>query len=227
MSTTTLQSPAAAVSLRGPGGNKTFQPKSRFGSVGIAVMVAAHLLIGYGLATGLAGKAIEIIKRPIDATIIEEVKLPPPPPPPKIEPKIEKIETTAPPPPDFVPKAEVAPPAVIAPVVTAVQNTQPVAPPPAPPEPKPVVAAPTRADIALACPHQVKPKMPQDAIDDGVGGTVRVEVHIRGGKVQDMKFLSGPSVFYPAVKAAVIRYECNDTGGAVIATQDFTFQVQE
>ena len=39
-------------------------------------------LVIYALVTGLARKAVEVIKKPLTATIIEEVKLPPPPPPP-------------------------------------------------------------------------------------------------------------------------------------------------
>ena len=36
----------------------------------------------YALMTGLARHAVEIIKKPLTATVIEELKLPPPPPPP-------------------------------------------------------------------------------------------------------------------------------------------------
>jgi protein TonB len=47
-----------------------------------------HVLLAYGLATGLARKAIELIAPPIQSDIIEEVQqhdLPPPPPPPEFE----------------------------------------------------------------------------------------------------------------------------------------------
>ena len=67
--------------LRQPG-SRQFKPKAGFSPVGIAVMVGAHALLGYALVSGMASKAIEIIKKPLDATIITEVKLPPPPPPP-------------------------------------------------------------------------------------------------------------------------------------------------
>ena len=50
--------------------------------VGIVFVVAVHALVIYALMTGLARQAIEVIKKPLNATIIEELKLPPPPPPP-------------------------------------------------------------------------------------------------------------------------------------------------
>ena len=41
-----------------------------------------HVLIVWAMVTGLARKAVEVVKQPIVAQIIEEVKPPPPPPPP-------------------------------------------------------------------------------------------------------------------------------------------------
>src|SRR6185312_4531018 len=70
---------------------------------GIAFVVVLHVVLVYALVTGLATKAIEVIKGPIETKVIEEVKppppdnLPPPPPPPKM---------VAPPPP-FIPPPEV------------------------------------------------------------------------------------------------------------------------
>jgi len=60
---------------------------SRRAIVLIAIIVL-HVLLAYGLATGLARKAIELIAPPIQSDIIEEVQqhdLPPPPPPPEFE----------------------------------------------------------------------------------------------------------------------------------------------
>jgi len=50
--------------------------------LGIAFVILVHGLVIYALVTGLARKAVEVIKKPITATIIEEIKAPPPPPPP-------------------------------------------------------------------------------------------------------------------------------------------------
>jgi protein TonB len=54
----------------------------------LVVIILLHVLLAYGLATGLARRAMEIIAPPIQTTIVEEVQqhdLPPPPPPPEFE----------------------------------------------------------------------------------------------------------------------------------------------
>ena len=48
--------------------------------IGIAFVILVHALVIWALLTGLASKAIQVIKKPLNATIIEEIKLPPPPP---------------------------------------------------------------------------------------------------------------------------------------------------
>ena len=208
---------------------KDFSPGHRFGPVGIGVMVGFHIAIGYALISGLGKQSFEIVKKPMTATIIEEVKLPPPPPPPpKQSVKQEVPKVQAPPPPAYVPPPDIAPPATApATATTAVQSTEPVAPPPAAP-PAPVLpAAPVSSDIAVACPKQVKPEAPRKAIDDGISGSVKAEAHIKGGKIIDVRILSGPRVFHAAVRAAMQRYECQASGDAeVIAFQEFTFKVE-
>lgn len=54
----------------------------------LIAIILLHVLLAYGLATGLARRAMEMIAPPIQTTIIEEVQqhdLPPPPPPPEFE----------------------------------------------------------------------------------------------------------------------------------------------
>jgi protein TonB len=217
---------------RGPG-RQTYKAGRRISPLGLAVMVGAHALIGYALVSGLARKAVEVIKKPLDATIIQEVKIPPPPPPPPPKPEIrtESLKVDQPPP-SYVAPPEVTPPTAVAgPSITAVQqqDATPTPPPMAPPiAPAPVVAKPVSTDIAVACPKQVKPDVPERAIEEGIGGTVRAEVRIRGNKVVDVRPLSGPRVFYPAVRAAVMRYECHGAPDVdTVATQDFTFKIDE
>jgi periplasmic protein TonB len=115
--------------------------------VGIGIVIAMHLLLGWALVTGLAQRMIEVIKAPIETKIIEEVK-PPPPPPPENLPPPPKF---APPPPSFVPPPEVnvAPPPTPAPVITTTTVAPPPAPvaiaPPPPPAPAPPAPAPPPA----------------------------------------------------------------------------------
>jgi periplasmic protein TonB len=125
--------------------------------VGIGIVLALHLLLGWALVTGLAQRMVEVIKGPIETKIIEETK-PPPPPPPENLPPPPKF---APPPPSFVPPPEVNvnPPPTPAPTITTVQTPPPAAPvtiapppapaaPPAPPAPPRVAAQPTFANVS-------------------------------------------------------------------------------
>ena len=237
----TADAPLPQASFRPPG-SRQFKPKPGFSPVGIAVMVAAHGLLGYALVSGMAGKAIQTLKKPLDATIIAEVTLPPPLPPspppspsPPLPPKIKKIERApkvAMPPPAYVPPPDIARAAATAPAITAVQTTQAVAPqlaapPSPPPAPTPVVAAPAKADMALVCQKQIKPEAPRRAIEDGVEGTVKAEVRVRGGKVVDVRIVSGPRAYHAAVRTALGRYECDSsTDQEFIVTQDFTFKLE-
>jgi protein TonB len=210
--------------------NKDFEPRSRFGPVAIGVMVAFHALLGYALFSGLGAHVIEIVRKPLDATIIQEVKLPPPPPPPEQpRPPVKELPKLAPPP-AYVPPPEVVSPAVPepAPAITAVQTAEPVAPPPpaAPAEPAPP-AVPLRQDIAVACRGQVRPAIPERALEEGISGKVRAEVRIRGSRVVDVQIVSGPKVFHAAVRAALAQYQCQTRGGEdVLASQDFEFKVE-
>lgn len=117
--------------------------------VGIGIVLALHLVLGWALLNGLAQRLVEVIRAPIETKIIEEVK-PPPPPPPENLPPPPKF---APPPPSFVPPPEVVvnPPPTPAPVIT----TTVVPPPPAPPvflAPPPAPAAPPAPPAPAAPP---------------------------------------------------------------------------
>jgi protein TonB len=50
--------------------------------IGITFVILMHALLIWALITGLGRKVVEVIKKPLTATIIEEIKAPPPPPPP-------------------------------------------------------------------------------------------------------------------------------------------------
>jgi len=113
--------------------------------IGIAFVVLMHLFVVYALMTGLGRSMMQIVKKPLSAKIIEEVK-PPPPPPKKIElPKLPpppRVETFVPPPDVPVVSAPTGPTiTVVTPKAPEPKVEQPVvapAPPP-PPPPKPAV----------------------------------------------------------------------------------------
>ncbi|GAA5184901.1 hypothetical protein GCM10025771_40080 [Niveibacterium umoris] len=191
---------------------------------GLVIVVLLHALVGYALVSGLARKAVNLIKKPLEATVVQEVQLPPPPPPPPKQIKQEQPPASEPTP--YVPKPDVpVPQTATEAVVSAVTNTPPpepahITPPPAAP------ALPPKVELRLACPQQIAPEMPQRALDDGIGGTVKAQALIRNGKVIEVQILSGPRIFHNAVRQAVMQYRCVSGADDVVATQDFVFQVE-
>ena len=79
--------------------------------IGIGFVVLVHVLVVWALLSGLGSAVVQVIKKPLTATIIEEVKLPPPPPPPPPPPKrIVDPPKVQPPVETYVPPPEVPPP---------------------------------------------------------------------------------------------------------------------
>ena len=196
---------------------------------GIAVVVVLHLFIGWAIVSGTARNALVMLKKPLEAVVIQEVIIPPPPPPPPKEIKPpEAMKTDAPPPP-FVPPPDVAPQTTsTAPSIVSVATPSPtpavIAPPPpvaAPPRP-----APNRQDLRVACPTQVPPEMPRKAIQDGSEGVVKAQALVKNGAVQEVTILSGPRVFHAAVKAAMMQYKCTADATEILATQEFVFKIE-
>ncbi len=208
---------------------------------GIVIVIALHAFLGYALMSGMAGKGLNLIKKPLEAVVIQEVIIPPPPPPPppkKIEPPKEMLKTEAPPPP-YVPPPDVTPqvvptglsiPSVPIPPPAPVVIAPPPPPAPvviAPPPPAPVVATgPKRTTIGVACPTQVAPEMPRKALQDGTEGVVKAQALIKDGVVKDVTILSGPRVFHAAVRNAMLQYKCTHDAGEVLATQEFNFKLE-
>ena len=102
---------------------KRQDPKKRL--IGIVGVVLFHVLLVWGLVSGLARKAIELLPPPIETKILEDdapqEEPPPPPPPPDLD---------IPPPPSAPPPVAAPKPAVrVAPVVKASACRQPEYPP--------------------------------------------------------------------------------------------------
>ncbi|MDR1888939.1 MAG: energy transducer TonB [Zoogloeaceae bacterium] len=187
--------------------------------LGIAAVVIFHLLLVYALANGLGRKVVEVIKAPLNISIIEEVKPPPPPPPPPPKVVAEvRPRVAAPPPPAYVPQVETiveAPP----PLITTTQAPPEPAPPPAPPQPAVV-------NVAVACPNHgsVLPVVPRQA--EGLSGKVTVEFTVAAsGAIQNVHVVqSSNSVFNRAATAAVAQYRCIGQGQDVRVRVPFIFQ---
>ena len=220
-----------------------YQPQDRSRRfIGLAVVALLHVLVIWGLMSGLARKAIEVIKKPIEVAIVDQPRPadpapPPPPPPPRAPPP------PSPSPPRVIdrppPPAPAAPAPAPAPVVTApeivvpatapappIQVTQERAPekpaetrPAAPPAPPPAAAPATRpaprAEVAIVCPgyqNILKSALAGEWDRVGITGDVKVVIRVRGNQILDVTPQSGPREYYRAVQRAVRRMNCTVDG---------------
>ena len=162
--------------------------------IGVGFVVTFHLLLVWGLANGLARKAIELLPAPIETKIIEEIKPPadePPPPKPDFEP----------PPPPFVP-----PPDIVlsseAPVASASITTTNVKAPPAPP--KTAKKVPPRIDLKGSPRACREPEYPAASERLGEAGTAAISLLIGAdGSVQQSKV--NTSSGYKRLDEATVR----------------------
>ena len=174
---------------------------------GITVVVLLHVLVAYGIVTGLGKRMVTKMAEVVETKIIEEVKppppqdLPPPPPPPEMK---------APPPP-FIPPVEVnvqqPPPVqnVIANTTTAKPVSNELARPatPAPPTAPPGPAKSTRVAAVADFNTCAKPEWPKSSLRNEETGTVTLSFLIGvDGRVADSKIVKS-SGFRDLDKAAV------------------------
>jgi protein TonB len=200
--------------------------------IGIAFVILVHALVIYGLMTGLARKAVEVIKKPLTATIVEEIKAPPPPPPP---PKKIEIPKVPPPPMPYVPPPDIPVPTVQSePVISAVTPTPPpeppviappapVAPPAPPPPPAPVV----RRNVHPVT--TVEPDYPREARKRELEGTVLAHLYIdEKGNVTDVKIISSkpPRIFDQAARAALMQWKFQPGPEKFIGELEIEFKLQ-
>ncbi len=201
--------------------------------IGIVFVILLHVLVVYALVTGLARKAVEVIKKPITATIIEEIKLPPPPPPP---PKKIEIPKATPPPQAYVPPPDIPVPTTTEPVITAVTPT---------PPPEPVVIAPPPPPVAIAPPappkpavrrgavpiNRVEPVYPREAIKDNIASG-RVLAHLQvdeKGLVTEVKIVEATPrrVFDREVIRALSQWKFQPEGDRYIAEIEVNFTLKD
>ncbi|MBV8500659.1 MAG: TonB family protein [Paucibacter sp.] len=104
---------------------------------GFAFVVALHAMLVWALASGLARKALDAVRGPVEMAVVEEKTPPPPPPPPPPTPDVKmpaiELPINLPPPPLNVET------------------------PPPPPPPAPVVTAPAPKDLTAV---NVAPRAP-------------------------------------------------------------------
>jgi len=200
--------------------------------IGIAMVVLIHVLVIYGLVTGLARKAVEVIKKPLNATIVEEIKAPPPPPPP---PKKIEVPKTPPPPQPYVPPPDI--PVVTQtqePVIAAITPTPPpappvIAPPPPPPPPAPEKPAVVKNPVPISKPDV---EYPREAVKKEIECTLLAHVYIdENGKVTDVKIVDAKPpqnlrYFESSTKSALMQYKFSPTGQKVIGEIEVAYKLQ-
>jgi protein TonB len=200
--------------------------------IGITFVILVHAIVIYALVTGLARKAVEVIKKPLTATIIEEIKTPPPPPPPPpprkiIEPpKSQPIVQPYVPPPDIPVPTQQAEPVISAPTTTPPTEPVVIAPPVvAPPAPKPAVRK------GLVPVEVIKPEYPREAIRAGVqSGKVVCLLDVdEKGNVTEVKIKSAqpPRVFDREVINTLMRWKFIPDGEKYVAEVEVNFTLKD
>jgi protein TonB len=209
--------------------------------IGITFVIVLHALILWAMVSGLARKAVEVIKKPITATIIEEIKAPPPPPPPP-----PKKIVDAPPPPSatpqpYVPPPDIAPPVVQSgPAITAVTPEPPPkqeykieAPPPPPPKVEAPPAPPPKPAVRRGITPVTRedPVYPRAAIRAGIDkGRVLARVNIdEKGNVTDVIIVSAdpPRHFDSAVREALSRWKFQAEGEKYVGEIEVVFTLKD
>jgi len=159
-------------------------------AIGIGLVLALHVAIGYALVHGLARKEVDIARPPIVASIVDQA---PPKPP---EPPAPPPPSFAPPPQMFVPPPEVrikTPPPPTTRAVTAVTAERPPpAPPPAPvavaAPPAPPPREPVRIGPRLDGARSSEPEYPPASRRLGEQGFLIVQVLVdAGGRPTEVK----------------------------------------
>jgi protein TonB len=142
---------------------------------GIAIVIVLHLIVAYGIVSGLGKRMVSKMAEAVETKIVEDVK---PPPPPEVPPPPPPPEMKAPPPP-FVPPVEVQvntppPQNVIAntsqakPLSTEI-NRQP--PAQAAPPAKPAYSGPAKTPAVVDFNTCAKPEYPKSSLRNEETGT--------------------------------------------------------
>lgn len=199
---------------------------------GFGLVVLIHIVIVYALASGLARKALDAVKGPIETKVIEE-KVKPPDLPDKVVPPPPDLKA---PPPPFVPPPEFQVTAPAPPAARAIQSTQ-VVPPPqvvraAPP---PVVAAPPPPRVgpvraAMVCTKMGKPELP--SISWSGEALYKVTATVKAGRVASIEVVPLRGGVDRKAQRALISsiettlrdtYECP---GDHVFEQEFQFRIE-
>ncbi len=189
----------------------------------IAMVVLLHIALGYALLNGLGRAVIEVLKKPLETKIIEEVKKPPPDTPPPPPPKL------AAPPPPFIPPPEIniQVPVVQAPAaITQTTTVKPTTPPPviqAPPVQQPAIRKEYTAK------SRVNPAYPRNLMREGVEGKVVAWVHVApSGDVTNVEIRQSTNrAFDREVIRALSQWKFNPEPVGFIGEYEIIFNLKD
>jgi protein TonB len=169
-------------------------------SLAIAIVAVIHIILGYGIVTGLAYDVIKQASVDLKTFDVEQEPPPPPEEPPPPEPE-QAAETpppvVAPPPivrtretPPVVRTVEVAPPPVVTPRAAPLPPAPPAPPPPPPPPPPPVKTVPPRSAVGDLQGLFRGDDYPNSAIERDEQGSVTVRLAVgTNGRVSSCNVL--------------------------------------
>jgi len=189
----------------------------------IAMVVLLHIALGYALLNGLGRAVIEVLKKPLETKIIEEIKKPPPDTPPPPPPKL------AAPPPPFIPPPEIniQVPVVQAPAaITQTTTVKPTTPPPviqAPPVQQPAIRKEYTAK------SRVNPAYPRNLMREGVEGKVVAWVHVApSGDVTNVEIRQSTNrAFDREVIRALSQWKFNPEPVGFIGEYEIIFNLKD
>ena len=200
-------------------------------AIGVGFVILMHVLLIYALLNGLGRAIVEVVKKPLSATIIEELKLPPPPPPPPK--KIIEQPKVAPPVETYVPPPDIPVTTNTAPTISATTSAVPTEPHTiqapvvvaAPPAPKPSIR---RGVTRIAGDN---PEYPRAAIKDGVAkGRVvaRLNIDEQGNVTEVSIFSAEPARYFDrAVIAALKTWKFASDGEKYVAEVELNFTLKD
>jgi protein TonB len=200
-------------------------------AIGVGFVILMHVLLIYALLNGLGRAIVEVVKKPLSATIIEELKLPPPPPPPPK--KIIEQPKVAPPVETYVPPPDIPVTTNTAPTISATTSAVPTEPHTiqapvvvaAPPAPKPSIR---RGVTRIAGDN---PEYPRAAIKDGVAkGRVvaRLNIDEQGNVTEVTIFSAEPARYFDrAVIAALKGWKFASDGEKYVAEVELNFTLKD
>jgi protein TonB len=149
----------------------------------VALVALLHVGIVYALVSGLGEQAVQVLRQPLEAKIIQPAQLPPPEAPPPPPPKLLA------PPPVFIPPPviQIAQPPPPVQVIARVTEQKPTTPPPAPAPSPPAQKTAAGLDPNQSC---TPPEYPQEAEDMEQTGVsvlqflIDTDGHVAGSRIE-------------------------------------------